>query len=110
MKYTVEAWYSANSWFYRNGDPNAEGSMSDYNYPEPTGFSPIHTFHSVDELYQHFVNSRDIAEGSMNYIFWRVQKHLKREDWKMMTVRMETLRDSDDPRDLIQTLWTECSG
>ena len=114
MRYTVEAWYSANDQFTRT---EARGSYDAFGYFQgiyyeavDTGFSPIHTFRSVDEVYQHFVDSRDIAEGSMNYIFWRVQKHLKREDWKKMTVQMDTLRDSDDPRDLIQTLWAECSG
>ncbi len=103
MAKKIEVWYSANNAFSKTVVTNNDGYVT--TSEEDTGFSPIHEFSTPKQVYEHFLESKDIANGGMYYIFWEVSHDLPRKSWKKAELTMDNLRNAKDTKKLIESMW-----
>ncbi len=103
MAKKIEVWYSANNSYEKEAIHH--GDVGTYSETISTGFSPIHEFSTPKQVYEHFLESKDIANGGMYYIFWEVRPDLPRKSWKKAELTMDNLRNAKDTKKLIGSMW-----
>ncbi len=110
MTKKIEVWYSANNDFWKSvpvyeSDVNMAGMQTGYTQTVETGFSPIHTFHSPAEVYDHFLEATELANGGMYSVFWEVDSDRPREMWNKRVFTMDELRREHDTKKFIKDQW-----
>jgi|GEM_PF-2129596 hypothetical protein len=110
MAKNIEVWYSVNNDFWKSepvyeSDVNMAGMQTGFTQKVKTGFSPIHTFHTPAEVYDHFLEATELANGGMYYVFWQVTQNRPREEWSKKVYTMAELRKATDTKKFIKDQW-----